>query len=230
MKLKILVGASVAAAILAVGAVGGAQAHKKATDAMSTEAMAMKKKMDDKMMSDKMAKKKKAGEQMMAASDGKMAPFGNKDDVAYSQALWKAMVAANLAGPNAIRTNVYEGQEPHGAALETIFSSVTVNGHTGTVAVKRNYGPAGVDTDEVAMAPGKHLGAVTVMFKREKGFDTENKNWFWVKYLPDGSLDKNPKGMMLAGKVAKGAKKGCIACHTGADGGDMVFANVAIAD
>ncbi|MFK8033377.1 MAG: hypothetical protein AB8B94_04455 [Hyphomicrobiales bacterium] len=42
------------------------------------------------------------------------------------------------------------------------------------------------------------------MFKREDGYDAENKNWFWVKYFPDASLDKNPKEMELAGRIAKG--------------------------
>ncbi|MFT4961818.1 MAG: hypothetical protein ACI92Z_002912 [Paracoccaceae bacterium] len=59
------------------------------------------------------------------------------------------------------------------------------------------------------------------MYRREAGFDTGNQNWFWVKFLPDGSLDKNPKGMRLVGKVAKGADKGCIACHSGED--DYLF-------
>lgn len=234
MKVKTLIGAGAAAVILAVAVVGGAQAHKKKTpETMTEEAMkkqdmmaeekAMKK---QKMMAEEAMKKK----QMMAASDGKKKPpFGNPDDVAFSKALWNAMVAAQLAGPNAIRTNVYEGQEPHGAALETIFANLSVEGRTGTVAIKRNYGPAGVDLDEVTMDRAKSLGSVTVMYKREKGYDTANKNWFWVKYLPDGSLDKNPKGMMLAGRVAKGAKKGCIACHSLAEG-DMVYTNVTITD
>ena len=54
-------------------------------------------------------------------------------------------------------------------------------------------------------------------------YDPDNQNWFWAKYLPNGSLDKNPKGMQLAGRVAKGADAGCIACHAGADGGDYMF-------
>jgi len=106
--------------------------------------------------------------------------------------------------------------------LETLYTSATVDGHTGDLVIKRNYGPEGVSADEVLADPGKHLGAVTVMFRRAEGFDPDNADWFWVKYLPDGSLDKNPKGMRLAGKVAKGADKGCIACHAGA-GDDMVF-------
>jgi hypothetical protein len=73
------------------------------------------------------------------------------------------------------------------------------------------------------MDPSKHLGAVTVMFKREDGYDADNQNWFWAKYLPDGSLDKNPKGMQLAGRVAKGADAGCIACHSTAEGDDYLF-------
>ncbi|MHA1547122.1 MAG: hypothetical protein ACTSUY_11975, partial [Alphaproteobacteria bacterium] len=67
MNAKILIGAAVAAALVAVVATGGAQAHKKSTSQMNTEAMAMKKKMaDDKMMADKMAKKKMAEDKMMA--------------------------------------------------------------------------------------------------------------------------------------------------------------------
>ncbi|MEW7988069.1 MAG: hypothetical protein AB2799_19955 [Candidatus Thiodiazotropha sp.] len=34
---------------------------------------------------------------------------------------------------------------------------------------------------------------------------------------------KNPKGVSLAGCVGKGMAKGCVACHQGAPGGDMVF-------
>jgi hypothetical protein len=44
-----------------------------------------------------------------------------------------------------------------------------------------------------------------------------------VFFAADGSVLKNPKGMSLAGRVAKGMPQGCIACHTGAPGGDMVF-------
>jgi hypothetical protein len=70
--------------------------------------------------------------------------------------------------------------------------------------------------------PAKYLKAVTVMLKRP-GYDPETMDWFWAKYKADGSLDTNPAGMMLAGKVAKGKPKGCIACHTAAPGGDMMF-------
>lgn len=157
-----------------------------------------------------------------------MAPFGSEHDVGYAGQIWAAMEAQNLAGENAIHSFPYEGIDPHGMMLETFYSSATIDGHTGDLIVKRNYGPEGVSEDEVLMDPEKHLGAVTVMFRREAGYDEDTQNWFWAKFLPDGSLDKNPKGMMLAGKIAKGMDAGCIACHTGAPGEDFVFTSDAI--
>ena len=67
------------------------------------------------------------------------------------------------------------------------------------------------------------LKAVTVMFKRENGYDADNQNWFWAKYKPNGSLHSNPKKMLLAGRVAKGKPAGCISCHRAAPGGDYLF-------
>lgn len=152
-------------------------------------------------------------------------PFGGSDSVQYSQALWAALEAANLAGPGAYEATPYDGQHPHGAVLQTLDGTLTVNGHTGEVIVKRNYGGEGVSKSAVANDPDKWLAAVTVMFRRESGYDSENDNWFWAKYKPDGSLDVNPKGMKLAGRVAKGMDKGCIACHTNAPGDDFVYNN-----
>ncbi|MFQ5437966.1 MAG: cytochrome P460 family protein [Paracoccaceae bacterium] len=157
-----------------------------------------------------------------------MPPFGSEHDVGYAGQIWKAMEGQRLAGPHAMHSALYEGTDPHGMMLETFYTSATIDGHTGDLIVKRNYGPAGVAKEEVAMHPEKHLGAVTVMFRREAGFDAENQNWFWVKFLPDGSVDKNPKGMPLAGKVAKGMEVGCIACHANADGDDYVFTTDAV--
>lgn len=152
-------------------------------------------------------------------------PFGGEEDVAYSQKLWDALVSANLAGDGAIQATPYEGQHPHGAVLQTLDDTLTVDGHTGEVIVKRNYGGEGVTASKVANDPDAFLGAVTVMFRRTEGYDPDNANWFWAKYKPDGSLSTNPKGMALAGRVAKGTDKGCIACHTTAPGEDYVFNN-----
>lgn len=151
-----------------------------------------------------------------------MPPFGSDDDIAYAQLIWEAMLALNVAGDQRLHSRPYEGTDPHGMMLETFYSSATINGHTGDLIVKHNYGPEGVTSDAVLADPGKHLGATTVMYRREAGYDADNHDWFWAKFLPDGSLDQNPAGMALAGRVAKGADVGCIACHSSADG-DMVF-------
>lgn len=155
------------------------------------------------------------------------APFGDSDSAKYSKKLWKALDKAGMIGDNAIVSRPYKGQHPHGAVLDTIQAEVKVGfgGHRGLAIVKRNYGGDGVSVQAVANDPDKYLKAVTVMFQREAGYDEDNNNWFWAKYLPDGSLDKNPKGMQLAGRVAKGAPKGCIACHSAAPGGDHRFNN-----
>jgi len=157
------------------------------------------------------------------------APFGDADDQSYAKSVWNALVRAKLAGDNAISTVPYQGQAPHGAILETLESTVTVhnrqagpNGDTGIVIVKRNYGGEGVSKDTVANNPEAYLKAVTVMFKR-KGYDPDNSDWFWAKFKSNGELHVNPKNMKLAGRVAKGMPQGCIACHTGAQGGDYVF-------
>jgi hypothetical protein len=147
------------------------------------------------------------------------------DDAAvkYSQDLWSAMTKAGLAGKGARADTPYKGMAPHGAILETITSEVSVGAHKGKVIVKRNYGGDGVSIDAVSKDRAKFLGAVTVMFKREAGYDKDNGDWFWVKYKADGSLHTNPKGMMLAGRVMKGADKGCIACHAAMKDNDYVF-------
>lgn len=152
-------------------------------------------------------------------------PFGSPDDVNYAEELWNQLADKKLVGKNSITSTPYSGMHPHGAVLDTMDSQVTVKGHTGDVVVKKNFGGEGITKEAVANDPNKWLKAVTVMFRREKGFDTDNKDWFWVKYTADGSVMKNPKGMALAGRVAKGMPEGCIACHAGAPGKDMVFNN-----
>ena len=160
----------------------------------------------------------------MTAGAGEM-PFSGPDSVDYSKGLWSALGAAKLVESSADNPAPYKGVHPHGAVLTTATSSVEVNGHSGKVIVKKNYGGEGVSVDAVAKDPAKYLKAVTVMFQREDGYDAENQNWFWAKFTANGGLHKNDKGMMLAGRIAKGKPEGCIACHTAAPGGDMIYTN-----
>ncbi len=158
----------------------------------------------------------------VAGSASAAGVFGGADDVAYAGKLWSAMQSGGLVGNDSLMSTPYTGVHPHGAILDTIEAPLTVGGDTNTIIIKRNYGGEGVSKQVVANDPGKWLKAVTVMYKRA-GLDAATKDWFWVKYAPDGSVLKNPKGASLAGLVGKGGSAGCIACHQGAPGGDMVF-------
>lgn len=151
------------------------------------------------------------------AQDGQP-EFGGEEDVSYAETLWTALNDAQLAGDGAIQAAPYEGTDPHGVVLQTLWGEIAVQDHRGLVIVKRNYGPADVTIDEVANSPAENLGSVTVMLQREDGYAPDSGNWFWAKYLPDGSLDQTPEGVMLAGRAA-----GCIACHSEAEGGDFVY-------
>jgi hypothetical protein len=149
--------------------------------------------------------------------------FGNEDDIADAEKVWKASLEAGFVGENTIVTRPYTGAPPHGMILELMEKTVTIDGVTGPLVVKKNYGGNGLTVNDVIGDPNKYLKAITIQFKREEGYDSENKNWFYGKYSPDGSLQANPKGMKLAGRVAKDAPTGCIACHKSAPGGDFIF-------
>jgi hypothetical protein len=158
-------------------------------------------------------------------SDAMMMPFSGPDSVSYSQQLWSSLGKAKLVGDPASNPPAYKGVHPHGAILTTKTSIVKVDGHSGKVIVKKNYGGENVSIVAVQADPAKYLKAVTVMYKRESGYDADNQDWFWAKYKPNGELHTNDKGMELAGRVAKGKPAGCIACHVAAPGGDYIYTN-----
>ncbi|MCH8010816.1 MAG: hypothetical protein IIA61_02535 [Candidatus Marinimicrobia bacterium] len=147
-------------------------------------------------------------------------PFGSENDLALADSLW-AIISDEEVGYltwnswDEARVEMYEGQSPHGAFLKTYVSpnaSGSSNGiPLGAIIVKENY------TED------KTLGPLTIMW-RIKDYDPDNFDWFWAKYLPDGKVDKNAKGVKLAGRVAKGMDVGCISCH-GDAGKELVFTN-----
>ena len=151
-------------------------------------------------------------------------PFSGPKDVAFAKALWQAMEENRMVGPDGFLTMPYKTPPPHGQFVETIEGKITVDGRKDLVIVKKNFGKTKKETrQEIADNPDAFMTSITVMFKREAGYDEDNKNWFWAKYLPSGEIMKNPKKMALAGRVAKGKKGGCIACHSIAPGGDYVY-------
>ena len=151
--------------------------------------------------------------------------FGGDEDAAFAERLWRELAEARFVGANALTSRPYEGVEPHGAILVTLQGDLKVGGHTGAVIVKNNYMGESVSVSSVADNPDLNLAAVTVMFRRAEGYDSDNLNWFWAKYSSDGSLQANPKGVRLAGRIGKNPQDACIACHKFAPGDDYVFLN-----
>ncbi len=47
-------------------------------------------------------------------------PFGNPADVEDAKTIWKVLVKENLVGPGMVNSVPFEGQEPHGAILESL--------------------------------------------------------------------------------------------------------------
>ncbi len=162
-----------------------------------------------------------AGAVTVQSQGEKDMPFGGKEDVAFAKQLWSALEAGKLAGPNRINVEPFVGNEPHGAIQQVLSTDVTVDKRSAKVIVKVNHGGESATIDTVYANPNKYIGAYTVMFKKPAGYDPENKNWFWAKYTANGEIMKNPKGMWLAGRVAKGTDEGCIACHTVVGGDDL---------
>jgi len=149
--------------------------------------------------------------------------YGGAEDVAYANKIWDTLVEENLAGDNAMDDQPYIGTHPHGAILETTIETITIDGFESMVVTKRSYRGEGVSVASVSDSRDKFLVDITIMFKREKNYDPDNKDWFWAKYETDGTLSETPNGIPLAGKIGKGKPKGCIACHRKADGDDYLF-------
>lgn len=104
------------------------------------------------------------------------------------------------------KDKLYKGAHPHGAFLTSYVSDgalEAINGKQGVIpdgefVVKENY------------SPEKKLAAITVMYK-QAGYNPEGGDWFWLKYKPDGSIEKE-------GKVG-----GCIGCHASVKANDWLF-------
>ena len=150
---------------------------------------------------------------------GEGPPFGGPVDVKYAEQLWRTTLR-DYRGWSAYPgfEGWQDGNSPHGDVVKYYINAKAARNaaepRSGSIIVKENYAERKAAT----------LMAVTVM-QRIHGYDPDNHDWFWVKYAPDGKVLTNPKGMPLAGRVAKGMPKGCIACHKRAEGGDYLFVN-----
>jgi len=154
--------------------------------------------------------------------DSMKKPFGDKEDVAFAQKTWKAMEGYR---DWKLTTDVFAGASPHGKWVRLYSTWVNVDGQAYPIIIKDNFGGRGASPETIGKDPDHFLKAVTIMLQRRPGYDPDNNDWFWVKFKPDGSVEKNAMDMPLAGRVAKGMPRGCISCHSQAEGDDYLFSN-----
>ena len=158
-------------------------------------------------------------------------PAGTADDIAYAGQLWSVLEQEHMVGRQARALKPFIGAaRPHGWVLEVESGTVNVAGHNGFVVVKKNYEGSHISVEDVERDRAKYLVSISVMFKREAGYDPEDKDWFWAQYQPGGQLvimRKMGMKVAMAGRVMKGAtpdkNRGCIYCHSSAGGGDYIF-------
>lgn len=151
------------------------------------------------------------------SSGGGGPPFGNDEDVMMAEQLW-ADIQGYEAWPQIPGSEgVVPSEAPHAMWAEIFINDTAAGDPTypdGSIIIKNNV------NDDM----GTDVMAVTVMWKIA-GYEPSAADWFWAKYLPDGSLDTNPDGVPLAGRVGLGGEMGCIPCHSMATDGDYVFTN-----
>jgi len=159
-------------------------------------------------------------------------PAGTPADIDEAQQLWSVLEQEQMVGEHATPLKPFIGAaRPHGWVLEVDSKVIQVGDHRGFVVVKKNYNGDHLTIADVKRNRHRYLKAITVMFKREAGYDPDNQDWFWVKYQPDGrlfSMHKMGMNIAMAGKLMKRRSpqdpdRGCIYCHSSAGGGDYIF-------
>ncbi len=114
---------------------------------------------------------------------------------ADADALWKHLTETDYRswGSWPDHQGMQPGKAPHGPFHIVYVNNVgLVKGHpkpVGSMVVKENF------------SPDKKLTAITVMYKAP-GYNPVAGDWFWVKYTPEGAVEK------------AGMPKGCIACRS----------------
>ncbi len=146
---------------------------------------------------------------------------GRAVDNAYAQKVWQVLQSEKLIGDGRMRSYPFVGSRPHGSIQEIIAKEIEVDGVTGRVVVKHNYGAKdGLTPKQVYSAQiHENYEALTIMFKREAGYDPANNDWFWAEYKRDGSVI-NYNGTDLSGRSGL-----CLGCHTPLGGADREIMN-----
>jgi hypothetical protein len=140
------------------------------------------------------------------------------EDVAYAQDLWLDIADHDSWALMPGTVEFEPSSAPHGPIVRVLLDEIAAADPTalpdGSVIIKRNYQS---DTEG-------DYNSLTVM-KRRAGYSPDAGDWFWVKYDPEGNIMSSPDGTPLAGRIGLGGTTGCIPCHDGAPGGDLVFRN-----
>lgn len=155
------------------------------------------------------------GEEAPSAASG-VAPAPTADPDTTGAAVWAHIQAEDYRESWDLWPGLepfYGGNDPHGMLLTTYTNPVAATALTagetsmpdGAIVIKENY------------TPDRALAAITVMYKRA-GYDAEHSDWFFAKFLPDGSLDTGPNGMALEGRVP-----GCQGCHIAQASQDYLY-------
>lgn len=108
-----------------------------------------------------------------------------------------------------------KGNSPHGAFTKTYINKAAAES-------LKDFAFTSILVTENYADDQKTLKDITIMY-RVKGTDPQHRDWYWLKYLPNGTVpltsEKEGKKPM-AGKVSS-----CIDCHAKAAGGDLVYSN-----
>jgi len=158
-------------------------------------------------------------------------PAGTPADIDDARHLWSVLEQEHMAGEHAEPLTPFIGAaRPHGWVLEVDSRTIRVDGRSGFVVVKKNYNGDNLGIADVERDRRRYLDSVSVMFKREPGYDPDNQDWFCPQYRPAArlfSMHRMGMEIAMAGRLMKGAtadrNRGCIYCHSSAGGGDYIF-------
>lgn len=146
--------------------------------------------------------------------------YGKPNDVVLGKALWTALSAMRMIGPDRINVYPFSTVRTPNKIRQVWAGSVKVEGHTGRAVVRANHTKAGATLEKVYSRPNSYLASYTVMFKAKPGYDPRNDDWFWVKYNPSGTIDRDNNGVAIAGRVDSVSGFGCAGCHRQLGGKD----------
>ncbi len=137
----------------------------------------------------------------------------------FSRSLWRYLVReespyTRWPSPPG-KANPRRAESPHGPFVRTYANAVAAADLKdlpyGSILVLEDY------TEDQKQRTG-----VEVLY-RVKGYDPKNGNWYWMKYLENGTVVRTSPdqgGRPIAGRVMT-----CIDCHRKAGGNDAVFSN-----